>query len=178
MLRHADHVAPGDLGDRDPALSRGLKVEVVGPDTRCEQQLQVRGPRDALAGNVCRPERRRDQHVRRGQMLVELGFGVGERDQLVPPSLQHWPKAERVLRASEQFGDFLRVLTAGIQDHYDLRHVLLLPAKSRTGCAGPRQRSHARPSGGRARREMLRGVRPRSPPLPRRVPGQRPVGGL
>jgi len=41
MLRHADAVAIGDLGDRDAFLDRGLQIDVIRADARSDRELEL-----------------------------------------------------------------------------------------------------------------------------------------
>ena len=81
----------GDLGDGDAALDRGLQVDVVGADAGRDRELQVRGLRDSLGGQVRGPERLRDHDVGVGQLALEDGVGavlVGRDDEAVAAALR------------------------------------------------------------------------------------------
>ena len=57
VLRDADAVRVGHLGNRHPAFDRGLQVDVIRADPRRHGELQLRSLGDALGHQVCRPER-------------------------------------------------------------------------------------------------------------------------
>ena len=71
MLGDADAVGVGDLGDRDPALDRGLQVDVVGADPGGDRELQVRRLGDPLGGQVGGPEGLRDHDLGVGELALE-----------------------------------------------------------------------------------------------------------
>ena len=60
----ADRIAVGDLGDRDPAVDRGLKVDVVGADAGGDGELQLLGLGDPIGRQIGRPEGLRDHDIR------------------------------------------------------------------------------------------------------------------
>ena len=97
VLGDADAVAVGDLGDRDPALDRGLEVDVVGADPGGDRELQLRRLGDALGGQVGGPERLRDDDLGVGQLALEHRVGpvlVGGDDQRVALRLEEAAAAQ------------------------------------------------------------------------------------
>ena len=63
MLRHADAVGVGDLGDGDTVLDSRLQIDVVGSDPRRDRQLQLRRLGDPLGRQVGGPERLGDDDL-------------------------------------------------------------------------------------------------------------------
>ena len=97
MLRHADAVGIGDLGDGDPVLDRRLQVDVVGADSRRDGQLQPRRVRDPLGRQVGRPERLGDDDLSVRKLSFEDGVRpvlVRRNDEGVAALLEERPQPE------------------------------------------------------------------------------------
>ncbi len=71
VLGHADAVAPGDLGDCDPSCDSRVEIDVVRSDSRGDGEFEIRCFRDALLGQVGRPEGLRDDDVGVDEFLLE-----------------------------------------------------------------------------------------------------------
>ena len=72
MLGDADRVAVGDLGDRDPALDRGLQVDMVRADPGGDAILRFFALAIRSAVMIGGPERLRDHHVGVDELALEL----------------------------------------------------------------------------------------------------------
>ena len=76
MFGDADGVAVGHFGDGDPAVDCGLQIDVVRADAGRDRELQLRRLRDAVRGQVRRPERLRDHDLGVGQLVLEDRVGA------------------------------------------------------------------------------------------------------
>jgi len=54
MFGDGDNVGPGNFGDGDTTISLvgGVKVDVIGSDTRCDSNLELLGFGETLCGEV------------------------------------------------------------------------------------------------------------------------------
>ena len=105
MLRHADRVAVGDLGDGDAFVHRGLKIGMVRADAGGDDELQILRLVEALFGHIGRPEGLRDHDFGVGQLFLEGGIWtvlVGGDDKSVTGLLQKFAKPEFAGDAAEQ----------------------------------------------------------------------------
>lgn len=140
VLCNGDNVGTSDLGHGDTAvgLVGGIEVDVVGPDTSGNGELQLLGLGQTLGGevtgveavrcatlayvvsiaalaDVARDLRGGDDDLGVNQFLVELGvlaLLVGSGDQGVALLLDPLPQTELVLGRTKELGLLLRVLTA------------------------------------------------------------------
>src|SRR3546814_17717545 len=71
MLRDADRVAVGDFGNRNAAIDRRLKVDMVGADAGGQRELELRGIGDPLGGQIDRPKRLRDYYLGIGKFALK-----------------------------------------------------------------------------------------------------------
>src|SRR3546814_20359094 len=67
MRRDADRVAVGDFGNRNAAIDRRLKVDMVRADAGGQRALELRGLGAPLGGQIGRPKRLRDSYLGIGQ---------------------------------------------------------------------------------------------------------------
>ena len=72
MFGNADGVAVGDLGDGDSAIDGRLQVDMVGPDSSGDRELEVLRLGDPFGGQVGRPERLGNDDIGVDQLTLEF----------------------------------------------------------------------------------------------------------
>src|SRR3546814_2440919 len=71
MRRDADRVALCDFCNRNAAIDRRLKVDMVGADAGGQRELELRGIGDPLGGQIGRPKRLRDYYLGIGKFALK-----------------------------------------------------------------------------------------------------------